>query len=220
MVNDEATGARVIADGGRFDLHLLRETAYQVLLEPVQFLGGQPGPVLTVQYVQVDRDFPYSLHRPGAALLARGRGRQPGGRQVLLLGRHQSGQPDGTAVADAVVVRGGVRGVHVALDAQEYQRSGERVRHQQRADERVPQTAFVALALGVRHPGPFDAVVVAVATETPLSVVHGDGDADHRGRRRQLVAVVRRRVTAYCRTGHAVVAVHGRCGRRLLRTAR
>lgn len=179
-----AAGARLITNGGRLDLR--REPANQVLLEPVQLLRGQPGPVLAVQYVQVDRDLPYGFDRASAALLARRRG-QPGGRPVLLtaavliLGRHQAGQPDRNA-ADTVVH---ANTVHVTLDAQEYQGAGERVRNEQRAHERVAQTALVALALGVRDSRPFYAVVVAVATETPLAVVR-----DHHGRQRP--AVVRR----------------------------
>jgi len=221
VVDDEAPAAAgVIADCGRFDFHLLREAAYQVLLEPVQFLRGQPGPVLPVQYVQVDRDLPYGLHGPGATLFARSRRGKPGGRQVLLLGGHQAGQSDGTAAAATTVVRVQGIGVHVTLDAEEYQRTGERVRHQQGAHERVPQAALVALALGVGHAGPFHAVVVAVATETPLTVVHRRRHADRRRRRRgQRVAVVRRSVTADRRAGHTVV-VHGRRRGHRLRTAR
>lgn len=182
VVDDDATIATatgMIADSGRFDFHLLRQAPYEVLLKPVQFLRGQPSPVLSVQYVQVDRDLPYGLDGPRAALLARGRGCHPRGRQVLLLGGHQTGQPD-RAAATAVVY--GVR-VHVALNAEEYQSAGERVRHQQRAHEHVTQATLVALAFGVRHAGPFHAVVVAVAAETPLAVVHHHHAADHRGRR-------------------------------------
>jgi len=179
VVDDKAAGttARLIANGRRFDLHLLREPAYQVLLETVQLLGGQSGPILPVQYVQVDRDLPYGLHRPGAAFLASGRGRQPGGRQVLLLRGHQPGQPNRSAAA-AAAVAATVFGVHVPFDAEEYQRPGERVRHEQCADERVLQTTLVAFAFGVRHAGPFHAVVVAVATKTPLAIVR-DCDANH-----------------------------------------
>lgn len=221
VIDDEATtDTGVIADRGRLDFHLLREAAYQVLLEPVQLLRGQPGPVLPVQYIQVDRDLPYGLHRPGAALFARGHRGHPGGRQVLRLGGQQAGLPDRTAAGSVVHVHG-VHGVHVALDAEEYQRAGERVRHEQGAYERVPQTALVALALGVGHAGPFHAVVVAVATETSLAVVHHRRHATDRRRRRrgQRAAVVRRGVTADRRTGHTVV-VHGRRRGHRLRTAR
>jgi len=223
VVDDETSTAAtgVIADRGRFDFHLLREAAYQVLLEPVQFLRGQAGPVLPVQYVQVDRDLPYGLHGPGATLFARGRCGQPGGRQVLLLCGHQAGQSDGTATSAAAVVQvHGVR-VHITLNAKEYQRAGERVRHQQCAHERVPQAALVALALGVGHAGPFHAVVVAVATKTPLAVVHHRRHADRRRRRRsgQWAAVVRRSVTTDRRAGHTVV-VNGRRRGHRLRTAR
>lgn len=219
MVDDEASAAAtgVIADGGRFDFHLLRQPPYQVFLEPVQLLRGQPSPVLPVQYVQVDRDLPYGLDGARAALLTRGRGRHPRGRQVLLLGGHQAGQPDRAAAT--VFVRG-VCCVHVAFNAEEYQSAGERVRHQQRAHERVPQTTLVALAFGVRHAGPFHAVVVAVAAEAPLAVVHHRHAADHRGRRQPVAAaVVRRRVTA-ARRRPAAVVVRGRSGHRLRATRR